>query len=289
MVEILNSKIGRGITPAFFLASLYFLSACAVFDFAGDRENLFETAERRQWVRENLSAGQFSLLSFHRVKAPNLSKLTVYIEGDGEAWLDRNTVSPDPTPDRPVGLRLALQDPSPNILYISRPCQNLARSQLSKCPPKFWTSHRFSSESVTSLNAAVDIIKHRYRFKVLELIGYSGGGGIAALITARRNDVERLVTIAANLDTDKWTKTLDVSPMSGSMNPSDIASQISQIEQFHFIGQEDEIVPAEITRSFLNKSGASRKQKMIMVPRFSHECCWHLDWMERISKVRRIN
>jgi hypothetical protein len=49
--------------------------------------------------------------------------LTVYIEGDGFAWLSRSQASYDPSPLNPVGLELALRHPLGESAYLARTCQ----------------------------------------------------------------------------------------------------------------------------------------------------------------------
>ena len=48
------------------------------------------------------------------------------------------------------------------------------------------------------------------------LIGYSGGGTLAWLMASRIPETTRVVTIAANLDIDEWTRIHGDSPLSGS-------------------------------------------------------------------------
>ena len=82
--------------------------------------------------------------------------LRVYIEGDGHAWQSRTRPSADPTPHNPVGLRLALADPSPApLLYLARPCQYARGEVLRHCATRYWTSARLSEEVISSLDAAV--------------------------------------------------------------------------------------------------------------------------------------
>ena len=43
--------------------------------------------------------------------------LTVYIEGDGLAWISRTRLSADPTPKNPLAMKLATIDPRLNVAY----------------------------------------------------------------------------------------------------------------------------------------------------------------------------
>src|SRR3546814_2839304 len=63
-----------------------------------------------------------------------------------------------------------------------------------------WTSARFSDGVIVSMSDALDRLKEEAGASSLDLVGYSGGGGVAVLLAARRRDVVSIVTIAGNLD-----------------------------------------------------------------------------------------
>jgi hypothetical protein len=65
---------------------------------------------------------------------------------------------------------------------------------------------------ISASNQAVDALKQRYGAQEIVLVGYSGGGAVAALVAARRTDVVRLVTVAGNLDHLAWTHLHSVPP-----------------------------------------------------------------------------
>ena len=117
----------------------------------------------------------------------------------------------------------------------------------------------------------------------IELFGFSGGGAIAALIAVRRSDVTMLVTVAGVLDHEQWTELQRVSPLTGSLNPIDKLDRLAGVEQRHFVGEEDKVVPSEIGRSFVDQA-ASSKVKLIVVPDQNHHCCWDLIWPELLDK-----
>ena len=120
----------------------------------------------------------------------------------------------------------------------------------------------------------------------LEIIGYSGGGSIAALISDKRNDVLRFVTVAANLDIDEWAKYLNVSPLWGSMNPVINSLRSRFIQQVHLSGSNDTIVPTAVLKNYLIKTEITNPRSLILLDGYTHSCCWHKGWKDMIIKIR---
>ena len=285
-MRFLLARKGRALRPAFlFLSAVTLLSGCAIFDPGGNRDNLLNLAAEQEWRAEVIKTGPFDLFTLKRLKIPG-GPLTVYIEGDGRTFLTRQRASPDPTPRRPVGLRLALADAAPNLLYLARPCQYANLAFKPPCNPRYWTSARLSPEVITALSAAIDQTKRVLMSQSIELVGYSGGGGAAALLAAKRSDVERLITIAANLDTDLWTRNLGVSPMKLSLNPTSAAQSIRHTPQMHLAGSDDAVVSPAIGRSFLKSANLPADRHFRIIGGYSHSCCWHQDWRDRIRRIR---
>jgi hypothetical protein len=85
-----------------------------------------------------------------RMRGDAVAPLWVVIEGDGRAWLTMQQPSRDPTPVDAVGWRLAQQlgDSSGaglgSVLYLARPCQYLAETELAACAMADWTGAAFS-------------------------------------------------------------------------------------------------------------------------------------------------
>lgn len=202
--------------------------------------------------------------------------LFVYIEGDGQAYLDTRTPSTDPTPLDPLALRLAAADPGPAVLYLGRPCQFAPGRGDPHCNVRLWTTERFGADVVASIDDAIDRERERAPDRLLILVGYSGGGVIAALVAARRKDVSLLVTMASPLDVADWTRRLGLSPLDGSTLPLDRTERLSGMRQVAFAGQGDKVVPVTSIASAVGKFGPSAK--LIVVPGFDHRCCWVRDW-----------
>lgn len=173
----------------------------------------------------------------------------IYIEGDGLAWLNKTTVSPNPTPVNQNFLTLLKDDNSCKI-YIARPCQYINSNS---CNYEYWTNRRFSQEIINSFDEVLNILKNEKSIEKFNLIGFSGGGTLATLLASKRDDIKNLLTIAGNLDIEKWVKLHKISPLEGSLNPSDFTSSLEFTKQYHLIGKDDTVVPKDIFFSYYNK------------------------------------
>ena len=212
---------------------------------------------------------------FLRGNAPG-KRLAIYIESDGAPWI-RNDLPPnDPTPVKPVVMQMAAADKSAAVGYLGRPCQYLNPQALDQCDVAFWTSGRFREDAVAMTNAAVEQMKRQTGAARIDLIGYSGGGAMAALVAARRADISCLVTMASPLDTAAWTAAIGVSRLAASLNPADQADRLMSVPQAHLRGVHDLVVPPATTTRYLARSP---KAVVIDLPRFDHECCWGPEWL----------
>ena len=234
--------------------------------------------------KKEVKTTSFLLTSFYRIEAPG-APVTVYIEGDGLAWLSKTRLSTDPTPRHPVALELARKDSeTPNVVYLARPCQYTLHSQDPLCADaSYWSNKRFSETVISSMNEAVDYFKSQSNAKELHFIGYSGGAAVAALIAARREDVKSLRTVAGNLDPEAVNRTHKVSPLSGSLNPMDAAQKLKGLPQRHFIGSADETIPEFIARGFAAKTGGRACANVTSVDGASHQNGWTGRWPELLA------
>ncbi len=230
----------------------------------------------RQWQTSGFVLAGFGPL---QIKA---SSLRIYIEGDGLAWVSSRRPSKNPTPVRPVALELALLDAQPSV-YLARPCQYVTPD--ASCAMKYWTSHRYGEEVIESTSNAISAIKKYYGVQNLELLGFSGGAAVAALVAARRDDVTRLVTVAGNMDHVFWTNLHRVSPLTGSLNPADFAGRLSKIPQVHFVGQDDDNVSLEVLRSYQRRIPETNNMITSIVPDFDHQCCWADGWKSLLKQL----
>ncbi len=263
--------------------SLFFLAVCpgcAITNhFNGHYSAADKIASEAKFKKTFIEANPFTLTSYYRFGPPG-KRLTVYIEGDGTAWETKRRLSEDPTPRNPLVLKLASLDPSPNVAYVARPGQ-YADGGCPACGDTYWSDSRFSNIVVESINRAIDELLSISRSEGIDIIGYSGGAAIAALIAARRGDVLSLTTIAGNLDTEAVNKYHGVSPMKNSLNPIDEAHLLGSLPQKHFIGSKDSIVPAAIAKSFVDTAGNPACAKIIVI-----EGATHTDgWIESILRL----
>lgn len=262
------------------------LAGCSIADF---REQAIGRAEAAGYAATQVQAGEFELVAFYRGLGES-SHLNVYIEGDGHAWETRYRPSDDPTPHNPVSLELALRDPSPAVLYIARPCQYLSADQLERCNRRYWSSHRYSEEVAFAVNAVIDWALQRMPVGVdgeprVGLVGYSGGGVVAALVAARRMDVGWLVTLAANLDHHSWSELHDTTPLHGSLNPPEFADQLRDVPQLHLSGGRDKNVPYTVLQSYLTRLGDNPAIRAETLPEYNHKCCWPELWPAPLCRL----
>lgn len=239
------------------------------------------------WQPQHFATGGFKLVGFLRPGPAEQQGLAVYIEGDGVAFITPQQISSDPTPEDPTALRLALQHPPGPALYLARPCQYAPGDLAAICDLRLWTTHRYAPEIVAALDGAIDAVKRRTGAATVALFGYSGGGTVAALIATRRNDVSRLVTVAANLDHAIWTSRKELSPLSGSLNPADMASWLAAIPQYHFAGAKDAVVPPFVARAYADRFPADRRPTVRVVEGFDHHCCWVESWSRLLAEATR--
>lgn len=273
--------------PAVRLAAAALLASamlgCAHVAPEDRQQHAEQLAAASGWQGAVFQTPHFPLYSFSPIHAPSGGTLTVYIEGDGLAWLSSNQPSPDPTPIRPMALQLALADGQHPVAYLARPCQFV---RAPSCRVSVWTHDRFSPKVIEATRAAVDQLKAQAGAKQLVLVGYSGGGVLAALVAARRDDVIRLITVAAPLDHANWTQRMKVSPLSGSLNPADEADALRRVPQVHLVGGQDAVVPAAVVHRYAHLFPAHQRPQVVEIPDFNHLCCWPEAWASLLQRVR---
>lgn len=276
-------KIRSRLTAWAFFVGLGALAGCASVPTPVQRQQTADDlAATRGWQARPVSAGPFDLMTY----APAMpatptatDTLVVYIEGDGLAWVSASLPSTDPTPANPLALRLALAHPQGAAAYLARPCQYVAAS-FRGCDERYWTQQRFAPEVIEASSLALDALKARYQARQLVLVGYSGGGAVAALVAARRTDVARLITVAGNLDHRAWTTLHRVLPLTGSLNPADVRAALQSLPQWHLAGAKDTVVPPSMALGFAQGFAVSQRPQVQVVPGNTHACCWAEQWAD---------
>ena len=262
----------------------FFLSGCLTVPLAPERlKNADKIAEQANLKRLLYRAEPFFLTIYEKIQSPG-QPLHVYIEGDGYAWVTRNRISTDPTPLNPVALELAVKDPAPNVVYLARPCQYTPKEIDDACDDVYWAEKRFSEDVVDSMDQAVAWYKKKAQSPSVDLIGYSGGGAVAVLIAARRQDVKSIRTVAGNLDPQGLNNYYGVSPLDkDSLDPMEVAGKVATIPQYHFVGAKDKVIPSFISENFLKKSAASACIHIMTVNNADHVKGWPQNWSQLLE------
>ncbi|ROM97286.1 alpha/beta hydrolase [Pseudomonas brassicacearum] len=222
----------------------------------------------------------FPLILSTPLKRPDTRRIRLYLEGDGHAWATASQPSLDPSPQQLLIAGMAFNDPTPS-LYLARPCQFVSAPG---CVPALWTARRFSPEVLDSLDQALNQIKSRYGNQDFELIGYSGGAALALLLAARRDDIAQVQTLAGNLSPRLWAERLNLSPLTGSLEPLDNRARLAHVRQRHLVGADDSIVPPALVDSYRRALGRADCLEVVVLPGVSHaeglDKVWG-DWRDR--------
>jgi len=238
------------------------------------------------WI--NIQQHQLVRLDKQPINEPNT--IHIYLEGDGTPWVKRYFIAQDPSPRYPLALELMKRDNQISF-YLGRPCYYLssdfyaalAKNKIvSPCSFHYWTDARYSENVVELMSAALtetlQQLPTTQQSLPIILIGHSGGGTLAMLIAQRVIAVDGVITIAANMDIDAWTKHQGYSPLKKSINPAK-ALAMRKIPQVHFAGDNDDIVPPAINSKFMKKID----QELIVKKGFTHSCCWLKEWPELLQ------
>lgn len=256
----LFTKRGYGVVHVGLFSLVLILSGCM--------QPLLSSLEQENYAINDIKGSVFIHKTIFKNGEGNV--LHVYIEGDGRPWWRRDQVALDPTPRKPVMLEMMSRDQS-SVLYVGRPCYFGVKDE--RCAAEWWTHKRYGEEVIDSINSIIN--KYAADFHAIRLFGYSGGGTIATLLAFRRVDVVTLITMAANLDTKRWTIYHGYSPLLGSLSPADINFRNKTVNHMHFVGSEDEQVPASINSELVEQKWG---ENLVVKEGFDHSCCWVQLW-----------
>ena len=206
---------------------------------------------------------------------PTARLVHIYIEGDGAAFTPDGRPSLNPTPHKPVALRLALADKSgARVVYLGRPCQWQQGHPQCQNPAR-WTDERFEEDVVEAYTRVLADIAHD---KPTELIGFSGGAWIALQVGARVPSVQRVRTVAGNLlpnavNRYHQVKQIDVAPY---------PEAVSHVPQWHVWGGRDNVIPttmAEVYKQTVSPTCAQWAE----APKATHTKGWEEIWPQLLQ------
>lgn len=221
-----------------------------------------------------VKGGNFVITTYQLISDTN-QPYVFYIEGDGSITSGR-VIADNPTPSKVMLLKLATMDHRPNVVYVARPCQFTPMELNPQCTQDYWVDKRFAEEAVDSINIVINTISKN---QPVSLVGFSGGGGIAILVTARNSHVKDIITLAGNLDTENFSHHHKVYALKESLNPIDYATQIRHIPQLHLSGGQDKIVPSQIALAYVRAS-TSNCVKQKILPDITHTKGWDNIWKD---------
>jgi pimeloyl-ACP methyl ester carboxylesterase len=260
------------------LLLLFFAVGCSSVPPEQRKRLAQNLATQAGWSEKVLQTESFLLMSYGPQTAEAVDTITVYLEGDGYAWIGGRYPSDDPTPMSPIALQLALAQPSGTAVYLARPCQFLKTENGSRCSNLLWTRDRFSVQVLVSMNQALEQIKIIYGAKSVILVGYSGGARIALELAATRNDIDGLATVAGNMDPAGWVQALGLLPLSVSQDDRDLIHATERLPQTYFVGDQDVVVPADLTLQFVSRFPPDHKPQVRSIRGNGHVCCWVEQW-----------
>ena len=227
-------------------------------------------------VRRDITAGVFRMTIYSRIRDVN-QPVTVYVEGDVRGWRPSTDPGVDDTPDDYLGLRLATLDAATNVVFIARPCQ--FPSGDTACFDPAWESGRLADQIYRSINRAIDHAVIVFPHPQIHMVGYSGGGAIAALLADRRRDVVSLRTVAGNLDPQGVERAHAANPNEDMIDPFDIAPRLAAMPQIHYVGDADDFVPPFVTENFVKAVGdAYGCVQVVHAPSATHLAGWDDVW-----------
>jgi hypothetical protein len=241
-------------------------------------------ANKNQFKHQYIKTAKFNLTSYQKISSKPQATVNVYIEGDGRVLTNYGQVANDPSPKQATVMQLAALDPSPNVVYLARPCQYSPLDLEIICEPKYWTSARYSKEVVDSINQALNQIKSQSAAQKINLIGFSGGGALAVLVAANRDDIASIRTIAGNLNLKMMQDHHHADPLHDSLDPITVAAQVKNIPQIHFVGTNDKIVPAKVVESF-GKRADLKPEQIHVLKGVSHHEGWQERWPELLEYI----
>lgn len=195
------------------------------------------------FIYKEIPAGEYKIATWQKI-TDKTKPITIYIEGDGNSFNAEGMPTNDPTPQGTFLRDLASKDSSYNVVYMARPCQY---TKTENCEVSDWTTGRFSQSVIDSMSSAV---KQVAKDRQIVLIGYSGGAMVSGLIIQQNPQLPILhwITIAGVLNHKDWTDYFGDTPLNQSLN----MERLPKVNQTHYIAEQDEVVPKELSKKWTN-------------------------------------
>jgi hypothetical protein len=266
-----RARRGRSVTAIALLPGILF--GCATVS-----ERYESAARAAELTASTISGVDYSHRVFARPSAEGGGRVRVYLEGDGTPWLRGRVVAADPTPRRPFAIELLRRDAG-SALLVGRPCYHGGSAE-PPCRAEYWTDARYANAVVESLAVAITRAIGERAVDGVTLVGYSGGGALAVLVAERLPAVDRVLTIAANLDLEAWTRLHGYRPLVGSLDPAR-RERTRAFEEIHLVGERDRNVPPTIAESYAAAVSSARIERFP----FDHTCCWVEAWPELLARL----
>ena len=212
------------------------------------RSNIIDSLNSNKFDKKIYTTSYFNIYSLEKIR--NDGKLIIYIEGDGVSWIDRFTISSNPTPNNPTAFKLALIDENDNVIYLARPCQF---EWSNNCNKDTWTLSQYSTSVLSGYKSIIEELSRKY--EEIHLVGYSGGAGIAMYLGSIENkNIKSIRTVAGNINHNALTNLLNITDLSNSLNFYPIIKKTKKIPQTHYYGLEDKAVPNQLQISYKNQN-----------------------------------
>jgi hypothetical protein len=100
-------------------------------------------------------------------------------------------------------------------------------------------------------------------------------------MAARMPEVDQVVTLAGNLDTEAWAKLHHYTQLKDSLNPANMPVTRLPNHQLHVAGDKDDNIPPILGQTVLARMGL----QMTIIKNADHNCCWATHWPALLHQI----
>lgn len=216
------------------------------------------------FVMREAQTEHFAIAVWEKEPLHNKRTIRFYIEGNG-----------NPRPDKPVALRLAENDKTPNIVVLSRPCQYINNKLCAN--QDLYTVSQYNPEIIREIEEIVVYYIQKYDAPNVEFVAYDGGAPIAFYMAEKLGRVKKVVTIAGILDLDAYVNKHNLPAFKDAENPIKMGSKIANIPQIHFVGGKDTVTTRGMVERFVSKLHNPKSAVVKVAPNMGHTGWENLD------------